>query len=139
MEERKDTLAANSRPDRLMLIWPLFKSYFIFLVLVTIVNAYEYGGYALIVSYGVFFFSAPIVALLVLMTALFPIHFYRWHKVYCVAIPVVLAPLMGWILWSPNASILSTVLIAILTLPTTSIFFIYQEQLFLGREDYKSM
>ena len=139
MEECKDTSVANSRPLRLMLIWPLFKSYFAFLVLVAVFNAYQYGGYALIVSYGVFFFTLPIVALLVLLTALFPRHLYRWHRMYCVAVPLVLAPLMGWILWEPNAPILSTVLIAILTLPTASVFFVHQEQLFLWRQDYESI
>lgn len=133
MEMDKQTSVAISRPIRLMLIWPLFKSYFVFLVLVAVFNAYQFGGYTLFVSYGVFLLTFPIVVTLVLLTALFPRHFYAWHRVYCVGVPAVMAPLIGWVLWDQNAPILSTVLIAVLTLPTTSIFFVHQEQVLLGR------
>jgi hypothetical protein len=112
---------------RLMMNMALFKSYLIFLCVLSIFLLLEAGPFVVILLPTMAVQTLPLMLANMLLFSIFADYFYRWHFEYSIAIPLVVAPLIWWIV-GPIFPIGITAIIAMITLPIASINFMKKEE-----------
>ena len=110
-----------------MMTMSLFKSYLIFLCVLSIFLLLQAGPFVVILLPTMAIQILPLIVANMLLFSVFPDYFYRWHFEYSIAIPMVVAPLMWWIV-GPIFPVGITAIIAMITLPIASINFMKKEE-----------
>lgn len=117
----------SESPIRLMMNLSLFKAYVVFLCVLTIVLLPEAGPFVLILIPTMAIHTLPLLVANMLIYAIFADYFYRWHFEYSIAIPVIVAPTMWWIVGS-LFPVGTTAVVAMITLPIASIIFMKEAE-----------